>query len=145
MRLHVTHSQQETVTLGELFGKTLSPGEIVAFSGTLGSGKTTFITGACAGLGVATHPSSPTFTFIHEYDAPFGIVAHIDLYRVSHAAELATLGVEEYFNPRTVCFIEWADIILDRLTPPFYHITIRPGLSDDERTIAVQKVRRQNR
>jgi tRNA threonylcarbamoyladenosine biosynthesis protein TsaE len=145
MKIHVAHSREETIELGESFGKSLSPGDVVAFSGTLGSGKTTFITGACTGLRVTSHPSSPTFTFIHEYDAPFGVVAHIDLYRVAKESELDALGVEEYFNPHTICFIEWAEIMLDRLVPPFYHITMRPGVRDDERTIAVQTVRRKYR
>ncbi len=145
MRIHIAHSRDETEELGELFGRSLSPGDVVAFSGALGSGKTTFITGACSGLGVTTHPSSPTFTFIHEYGAPFGLVAHIDLYRIEQESELDALGIEEYFNPRTICFIEWAEIILDRLVPPFYHVTMRPGALDEERTIAVQTVRRKYR
>jgi tRNA threonylcarbamoyladenosine biosynthesis protein TsaE len=145
MRVHIAHSREETIELGKLFGMSLFPGDVVAFSGSLGSGKTTFITGACAGLGVTSHPSSPTFTFIHEYTAPFGVVAHIDLYRVGNESELEGLGIEEYFNPRTICFIEWAEIIMDRLAAPFYHITMRAGAGDDERTIAVQTVRRKYR
>ena len=110
MRQFLTQSREETVILGKLFGATLKPGDVVAITGTLGSGKTSFITGACAALGVRGRPSSPTFTLIHEYPAPFGIVAHIDLYRIGARTELDELGVDEYFNPQTIWLIGDQDL-----------------------------------
>jgi tRNA threonylcarbamoyladenosine biosynthesis protein TsaE len=141
MRQYLTQSREETVILGKLFGATLRPGDIVALTGTLGSGKTSFITGACAGIGVQGRPSSPTFTLIHEYPAPFGMVAHIDLYRVGTQAELEGLGIEEYFNPQTICFIEWAEIIMGRLRSEYYAVSLHHGSGEDLRTIRMTRIR----
>ncbi|MDH3253126.1 MAG: tRNA (adenosine(37)-N6)-threonylcarbamoyltransferase complex ATPase subunit type 1 TsaE [Ignavibacteria bacterium] len=140
MIVHLTQSRDETVTLGKLFGAILRAGDVVALTGTLGSGKTSFITGACAGVGVAAHPSSPTFTLIHEYPAPFGIVAHIDLYRIGSPAELDQLGIEEYFNGQTICFIEWAEMIIDRVPEQYYAVCMNHGSGEDQRSIAISRV-----
>jgi tRNA threonylcarbamoyladenosine biosynthesis protein TsaE len=145
MNLYLTQSREETVLLGTLFGAALRPGDIVALTGTLGSGKTSFITGACAGVGISGHPSSPTFVLIHEYPAPFGIVAHIDLYRIGGPAELDQLGIEEYFNSQTICFIEWAEVIMDRLPGTYYAVSMHHGSGEDHRTIAVSRVHGSNR
>lgn len=138
MKTFATTSAQETSDLGRMFAATLKPGDVVAIVGNLGSGKTQFVQGACAGLGVNGHVSSPTFTIINEYVAPCGPVAHIDLYRIGSRSELADTGVEEYFNERTVCFIEWAETILDLLPPAHYLVRITQVGSDNEREITIQ-------
>ena len=79
------------------------PGDVVGLIGELGSGKTQFVSGVCEGLGVTVRVTSPTFTLINEYPAPAGNVVHIDLYRIDTGAELAELGIEEYFNDRNIC------------------------------------------
>ena len=72
--------------------------------------------------------------------APAGDVVHIDLYRVGSAAELVELGIEEYFNQRTICLIEWAEKILNRL-PQLYHLVkISQGTDEEERKIEIQQV-----
>ncbi len=144
MKQYLTQSREETVMLGRLFGATLCPGDVVALTGTLGTGKTSFITGACAGIGVQGWPSSPTFTLIHEYPAPFGMVAHIDLYRIRAGAELDELGIEEYFNPQTICFIEWAEIIMNRLRGEYYAVSMHHGSEEDQRAIHMTRIRGSN-
>ena len=77
-----TTSPGETIDLGRSFAFRLRPGDVVALLGDLGTGKTRFVMGVCEALGARGHIASPTFTLINEYPAPFGIVAHIDLYRI---------------------------------------------------------------
>jgi tRNA threonylcarbamoyladenosine biosynthesis protein TsaE len=140
MKRFVTHGPEETVALGKSFAGFLKPGDIVALSGNLGSGKTLFVMGVCEGLGTRGHISSPTFTLINEYPAPFGLVAHIDLYRIRARAEVSELGIDEYFNDRTVVLIEWAESIFDLLPPAHYRVKIEAGGAELDREISIRSV-----
>jgi tRNA threonylcarbamoyladenosine biosynthesis protein TsaE len=83
---------------------------VVAFSGELGAGKTTFIQALCRQLGVETEVNSPTFALINEYFTGEGeSIYHFDLYRIEDPAELFDLGYEEYFFSGARCFIEWPE------------------------------------
>lgn len=135
-----TGSREETVGYGRSFAASLRPGDVVALFGPLGSGKTQFVAGVCEGLGVMAHATSPTFTLINEYPAPFGTVAHIDLYRISTRGEVAELGIEEYFSERCICLIEWADAVRDLLPPRHFEIQLSHGSSEAEREILVLEV-----
>ncbi len=139
MKTYRTHSARETVEVGRTFAAQLKPGDCVALSGTLGSGKTQFVIGVCEGLQARAHATSPTFTFINEYSAPFGTVVHIDLYRIEKPSELDALGVEEYFNERCICLIEWPEMIADRLPPRHYAVELRHGAAEDEREIVIRE------
>ena len=104
-----TASPDETRELGRKLSRELSPGDVVAFRGELGSGKTTMIRGIAEGIGVSEDQvCSPTFTLINEYggDIP---VYHIDLYRIETRAELAELGLWEIFSGEAISLVEWAD------------------------------------
>ena len=112
-RILTTHSAAETQALGAEFGLSLAPGELVAFYGDLGSGKTCMIQGLCEALEVADYVTSPTFMLINQYtgrlrgqDLP---IYHFDLYRLQGPDELEDLGAEEYFYGRGVCLVEWAE------------------------------------
>ena len=137
MNRRVTRSPEETEAVGAAFAALLHPGDVVALVGTLGSGKTRFIAGVCRGLGVTAHVTSPTFTLINEYPAPFGVIAHIDMYRIARRSEVAEIGIEEYFSSRCICLIEWADVILDLLPPAHYRVAIAHGPGEGEREIAI--------
>ena len=83
---------------------------VIAFSGELGAGKTTFIQALCRQLGVETEVNSPTFALINEYFTGTGeSIFHFDLYRIEDPAELFDLGYEEYFYSGARCFIEWPE------------------------------------
>ena len=83
---------------------------VIAFSGELGAGKTTFIQALCRGLGVKTDVNSPTFSLVNEYFTEDGSsIYHFDLYRIEDPAELFDLGYEEYFYSGDRCFIEWPE------------------------------------
>lgn len=140
MKTFVTSSPGETVALGKSFARDLVPGDVVALFGNLGSGKTQFASGVCEGLGVTMHATSPTFTLINEYGAPFGIVAHVDLYRISSRRELAELGLEEYFHDRCICLIEWAESVLDMLPDHYYLVKVGYGSTELEREVTIQEV-----
>lgn len=136
-----TTSEEETVAAGRTFAASLRAGDVVAFYGTLGSGKTRFITGVCEGLGARMHATSPTFTIINEYPAPFGTVVHIDLYRIGSNQELAELGIEEYFTDRCVCLIEWAEQARDLLPARQCEVRLAHGTEETTREITIRDFR----
>lgn len=100
---------------------------MLALDGELGSGKTTFLRGLAAGLGVPPESvSSPTFVLIHEYQGRRRLV-HVDLYRLMGSAGYEDLGLADYFDGRSVVAIEWAahateDLPADRLEIRLSHV-----------------------
>ncbi len=103
----VTASPAETEALAAKLASTLRVGDVVAVSGELGAGKTTFVRGAARALGVTGPVSSPTFTIGHRYDAPVP-VAHLDLYRLSGLDPEEWGDLEPYFDG-SVAFVEWPE------------------------------------
>lgn len=137
MKNVVSRSAQETAALGRSFGSGLKPGEIVALLGDLGSGKTQFVKGICSGIGVNGSVTSPTFTLINEYPAPFGIVAHIDLYRIGSNQELRDLDLESYFRDTCICLIEWAERARAILPSQCRRVTLAHGEAENQRVVTV--------
>ena len=83
---------------------------LLAFSGEMGAGKTTFIQALCKALGVSQDVNSPTFSLVNEYFTSNGeSLFHFDLYRIESPEELFDLGYEEYFFSGKRCFIEWPE------------------------------------
>ena len=109
MPVFQTHTEDETIALGEAHARQLPPRSVVLLIGNLGAGKTTFAKGIVRGLGAAEveEVSSPTFTLIHEYGE--GRVYHIDLYRIDDARELRTLGLDELLDRDAVVLVEWGE------------------------------------
>lgn len=99
----------ETVLLGEKLGRVLCEGDVVAFSGDLGAGKTAFSGGVARGLGISEAVTSPTYTVIQEYEGGRLPLFHFDLYRLDGEEELFDLGFEEYFYRGGVCLLEWSE------------------------------------
>ncbi|MBI5117944.1 tRNA (adenosine(37)-N6)-threonylcarbamoyltransferase complex ATPase subunit type 1 TsaE [Candidatus Poribacteria bacterium] len=120
----VTHSPEQTMALGETFGRLLGRGDVVALIGDLGAGKTVFAQGLAKGLGVSPdeYVSSPSFTLVNQYKGRVPVF-HVDTYRLASETEMVALGYEEYFDPNGVTIIEWADKVRSLL--PERHITIR--------------------
>ena len=103
----------------------LRAGDVVAVSGELGSGKTTFVRGACRALGVTGPVTSPTYTIGHRYDAPVPI-SHLDLYRFEGMSDADWGALEPYFDDAIV-FVEWpeaagASLPAPRLRVRFHHV-----------------------
>jgi len=118
----VTGSPAETEAVAAELASRLEAGDVVAVSGELGAGKTTFVRGAARALGVTEPVSSPTFTIGHRYDARIP-VAHLDLYRV-HGLDPEEWGdLEPYFDG-TVAFVEWPEHAGDWLPRPCVLVTL---------------------
>ncbi len=107
MQQTVTSTPEETEALAAQLAGTLAAGDVVAVSGELGAGKTTFVRGAARALGVHEPVSSPTFTIGHRYEAPLP-VAHLDLYRIERLDPEEWGDLEPYFDG-TVAFVEWPE------------------------------------
>jgi tRNA threonylcarbamoyladenosine biosynthesis protein TsaE len=133
MKRVVTRSPAETQALGRAFALTLAPGDVVALEGELGTGKTQFVLGACGALGAEGTVSSPTFALINVYSGRSGDLVHADLYRINTLAEVAELGLEEYFSGRSICFIEWADRVPGVLPPDAVVVRAHHGTGETER------------
>ncbi|MBX9952853.1 MAG: tRNA (adenosine(37)-N6)-threonylcarbamoyltransferase complex ATPase subunit type 1 TsaE [Candidatus Obscuribacterales bacterium] len=110
--------RQETILLGELFGKTINDSCVIALEGPLGAGKTTFVKGLAQGLGVKEVVQSPTFTMLNEYHSGRLPLYHLDLYRLSESSESErqalgdqlVLELDEFINRKMVCVVEWSEL-----------------------------------
>ena len=115
-----SRSEEETERIGERMGKLLRPGDVVAFTGGLGMGKTCFVRGLARGMGLLTPVYSPTFSLVNEYQGPLPL-CHFDMYRITGA----------------VLAVEWSENIADAL--PDHSITVAFARAGDEaRTITVK-------
>lgn len=114
--LFTTSSAGETEALGERVGALLRPGDVIAFEGCLGSGKTTFTIGLAKGLGISDRVSSPTFALAHEYrgDPP---LCHFDFYRIAGADDLYSSGFFDYLDGRRVLAVEWSEKVPEAFPP----------------------------
>lgn len=98
------------------FLKELGDRKIVAFYGSMGAGKTTFIKAICDVLGVTDTVNSPTFAIVNEYLAASGdSVYHFDFYRIKKIEEAYDFGYEDYFYSGNLCLIEWPELIEELL------------------------------
>ncbi len=120
-----TKSALETIRVGRDIGRRLLIGDVVALVGELGAGKTQFIKGLAAGVGIenSAYVSSPSFTLIHEYPGQMPFY-HIDLFRLGKEQEAEELGLEDYFLGRGITAIEWADRIPSLLPKELLFISI---------------------
>ncbi len=100
--------EEETIKLGELIGRALKPGDIIALRGELGAGKTVLVKGMAKGLDIKEEPNSPTFVLMNVYQGRMPLY-HFDLYRISGAEELEGIGYEEYLFGGGVSVVEWAE------------------------------------
>ena len=123
-----TQSEEATAEIARALARTLQPGAVLLLSGQLGAGKTAFVRGLAAGLGIdPDEVSSPTFTLVHEYRGGRLILYHADLYRLDKTAA-EDLGLEERAVADGVLAIEWPD----RLTHAWAGaITIGIDIVDD--------------
>jgi tRNA threonylcarbamoyladenosine biosynthesis protein TsaE len=117
MRIESTGAE-ETEAAGAELATRLRPGDVVLVGGELGSGKTTFVRGACRALGVRGAVTSPTFTIGQIYSGEVE-VAHLDLFRLRSLAGEDPALLDDYVTPERVAFVEWPDLaepLLDNVT-----------------------------
>src|SRR5687767_8154601 len=96
----LSNSPEETLRLGEQWGREAKPGWVIGLSGDLGAGKTQLVKGIAHGLGIAARIQSPTFTLVHEIQEGRLPLYHIDLYRLDTPAQIVAAGLEEYFHQK---------------------------------------------
>ena len=111
----VTNSPEETEELGERLGRALSPGDVVAFTGDLGAGKTAFTRGIARGLGIGDRVTSPTFAIVNEYEGGRLPLFHFDMYRLTSSDELFDIGWEDYLDRGGVCAVEWSENVTEAM------------------------------
>src|SRR5918999_2797616 len=131
-----TNAAHETEAIGAALARDLSPGDVVLVSGELGSGKTTFVRGACRALGVEGPITSPTFTVGHRYRGRVD-VSHLDLFRFTGVSPAEWGDLEPYFTD-AVCFVEWPEAGAEVLPPPRFAVSLAHA-GEDARTIVVEK------
>ena len=106
----ISHSPEETIALGEKWGRQAQPGWVIGLSGELGAGKTQLVKGIARGLDITACVLSPTFNLVHEYGGGRLSLVHIDLYRLETPSQIIGAGLEEYFyQPPGVTVIEWVE------------------------------------
>lgn len=111
----ITRSPEETIEFAQKIGELLCGGEIIAYRGGLGAGKTTFTRGLAIGFGVGDDVTSPTFALVNEYKKNGKALCHFDMYRINGADDLETTGFYDYMDGETVMAVEWSENIADAL------------------------------
>jgi tRNA threonylcarbamoyladenosine biosynthesis protein TsaE len=121
-------SAEETERIAARLAAELHPGDVVTVSGELGTGKTTFVRGACRALGVEGPVTSPTFTVGHRYRGDVE-VSHLDLFRFQGVSPAEWGDLEPYFDG-ALCFVEWPEAARDVLPAPRVRVTMRHAGGD---------------
>jgi len=124
-----TKSHAETQALGERLGRALAAGDVVALTGDLGAGKTSFVQGLARGLGVRGRVASPSFTIVNEHEGRVPLF-HVDFYRLESARELDHIGFDDYFLRGGVVVVEWAERFPSAL--PAERLDIRIEIAGDD-------------
>jgi tRNA threonylcarbamoyladenosine biosynthesis protein TsaE len=128
-------SAQETERIAARLARELRPGDLVTVSGELGTGKTTFVRGACRALGVEGPVTSPTFTVGHRYRGDVE-VSHLDLFRFQGVSPAEWGDLEPYFDG-ALCFVEWPEAAEGGLPTPRVRVSMKHA-GGDRRLIAIE-------
>jgi tRNA threonylcarbamoyladenosine biosynthesis protein TsaE len=130
-----TERASDTRALAARLARAARPGDVVALYGDLGAGKTCFVQGFAAGLGVTGPVTSPTFIMVAEHAGRLPLY-HVDLYRTERLEEIRALGLEELFDGDGVTVVEWAEKAESLLPERALRVRIL-GVGDEPRTIEV--------
>jgi tRNA threonylcarbamoyladenosine biosynthesis protein TsaE len=131
-----TNSPEETEAVAGRLAGELRPGDVVTVSGELGSGKTTFVRGACRSLGVTARVTSPTFTIGHRYEGHVP-VSHLDLYRFAGVSNAEWGDLEPYFDD-AVTFVEWPEAGAGVLPAARFRVRMRHS-GPEQRAIEIER------
>jgi tRNA threonylcarbamoyladenosine biosynthesis protein TsaE len=130
----ISRSAEETEKVAAQFARNLKKGDVVALSGPLGSGKTTFIKGLAKGLGVKDFIKSPTFNLLHIHQGRVPLY-HFDFYRLDES-DLEDLGFVDYvYDSDGVAVLEWAERVKGELPPNTRWVVLSPAAKENERRI----------
>ncbi len=132
-----TSSPKETIAAAEKLGSLLEAGDMIAYKGGLGAGKTTFTRGLAIGMGLGDNVTSPTFALVNEYRGEDMTLYHFDMYRINSEEDLESTGFYDYDFENNVAAVEWSENIADFLPKSTIYITIE-RLSELEREIIIE-------
>lgn len=124
MNDEISRSPEESERIGKRIADKLKAGDVVGFTGELGTGKTFLIRAICKTLGAKDLVTSPTFTLMHIYSGRERIL-HLDCFRITSPQEAELLGLDEYFESNYICLIEWADKIFSILPESTINIALK--------------------
>ena len=111
----LTNNPRETEMVGEALARVLRPGDVIAYCGDLGAGKTAFTRGLARGLGCTEQVTSPTYTIVNEYLSGRMPLFHFDMYRLRSAEDLWDIGWEDYLERGGVCAVEWSENVTEAM------------------------------
>ncbi|MBE6842909.1 MAG: tRNA (adenosine(37)-N6)-threonylcarbamoyltransferase complex ATPase subunit type 1 TsaE [Oscillospiraceae bacterium] len=132
----ITTSPEETIEFAKKIGAVLKKGDVIAYKGGLGAGKTTFTRGLAMGAGLEDEVYSPTFALINEYAGDVNIY-HFDMYRIENTDDLETTGFFDYPMEDSIFVIEWSENIIDALPENTIFIQIN-RIDDETREIIIE-------
>lgn len=137
MKTYITHSPQETENLAQKLAGLLHPGDVIAYEGGMGMGKTAFTRGLARGLGICDDVSSPTFSLVNEYRGDKVTLYHFDMFRVESFSDLYSTGFFDYLDYGGILAIEWSENIAGALPDNTIWITLE-RVDDTTRKITIK-------
>lgn len=144
MEKYITSSPEETEKLGFKLGKMLHGGEVIAYRGGLGMGKTCFTRGLALGLGYTGEVTSPTFALINEYLGGRLPLYHFDMYRISGWEDLYSTSFFEYLEQGGVIAAEWSENVENALPESTVTVSFK-ALGDERREITIDGIELNNK
>ena len=137
MKQYLSRSVAETQQIARELAAQLHDGDVIAFTGGLGMGKTAFTHGLAQGLGIEAEVTSPTFALVNEYRGRERTLYHFDMYRVEGFDDLYSTGFFDYLDQGGILAIEWSENIAGAL--PDGAITVAfERIDDNTRKITVE-------
>ena len=139
----VSKGVSDTEAIAEKLGRVLKSGNVVAYFGGLGMGKTAFTRGLARGMGITADVSSPTFAIVNDYGGNPPLV-HFDMYKVESWDDLYSSGFFDYLDMGAVLAVEWSKNIENALPDDTIRVTIEQGEEADERFITIEGIDDEN-
>lgn len=137
-KIQLIYFEKDINEIASEFFELTRPHKHFAFYGSMGAGKTTFITAICRQLEIDDMVSSPTFSIINEYSTKAGVpVFHFDFYRIKSQEELLDIGFDEYCTDEAYCFIEWPEKGEDIMPDDFIKVEIKE-VENGKRAVSIQ-------
>ena len=133
---YVTHGPEETEALGMRLAERLAPGDVIAYYGDLGAGKTAFTRGLAQGLGITESVTSPTYTIVNEYLSGKMPLFHFDMYRLASSDDLFDIGWEDYLERGGICAVEWSENVADAMEDALFITIEKTG--EESRRITIE-------
>ena len=138
-----SHSVSDTEAIAEKLGRVLKSGDVVAYFGGLGMGKTAFTRGLAKGMGITADVSSPTFAIVNDYGGNPPLV-HFDMYKVDSWDDLYSSGFFDYLDMGAVLATEWSENIENALPENTIRVNIQQGDSPEDRIITIEGIDDEN-